>query len=106
MVVRPFADEITAVHVGCIEGLRQIPWTGEPWYAPRFPGSNEIDEGSPFLHWYNINDGNLGSLICWPEGTRLRIQTHVDWQAIDLTYYTWWLDPAIWVGVYDEAQAA
>lgn len=75
--------------------MKRIPWDGSSWHAPRFPGSNEADEGSPFVHWYVFDDGEKGFLICWPEGYRLRFQTHKNGEAVAVDHaWVWWLDPA------------
>jgi len=87
--MRTFKDEIDAAWGGYIEGLQALLWDKDSiFYAPAGPlGTDEIDEGSPFCWWYDVNDCR-GFLICWPLGTRLRIQTYPT-----LVAYTWWLDP-------------
>lgn len=102
---------MAAVRLGVCDDLRCIPWDGTPFYAPKFPGSNEIDEGSPFLHWYDFEvDGRVSSgfLVCWPEGARLRAQTHENGKAVTVDHvWTWWLDPAIsFVMHIEEREAA
>ena len=97
-----------------VESLRLLDWTPDTvFYAPVYPGIPMVDEGSPFLWWYFLGAswymvGHLqfamperaGFLVCWPMGTRLRIQTHPTVQV-----HTWWLDPAIEVGIVEEAAA-
>ena len=82
--MRTFKAELEACKFGFIGNLKEVT-LDKPFYAD---GCDGVDEGSPFVWYYNMPKGS-GFLICWPEGTRLRVNTVGNVTVC----HTWWLEP-------------
>ena len=82
--MRSFGEELRACDQGLIKNLKEVT-SDKPFYGEGYDG---VDQGSPFVWYYDMPKGS-GFLVCWPEGTRLRVNTVGNVTVC----HTWWLEP-------------